>query len=198
MKTNFFENITALNIPGNWNLTIHTDEQGQFTVSALFRALHNADNATKGIPPLLLIGTAPELDEGFFEAITQPVQQTAGLYNNLNAYHKELERARLASKMEQDKKNKNNAKPKSAIAEARDSDIEIGETQPNKEEKRKAYVQTMIKINELNAACKYEEALAILPAATDYPEKEAELKVKLADLTRKRDQMAQALSLFNS
>lgn len=198
MKTNFFENITALNVPGKWNLAIHTDEEGQFTVSALFTALHNADNATKGIPPLLLKGTAPELDEGFFETITQPVQQTAGLYSNLNAYHKELEKARLASKMEQDKKNKGNAKPKPATGEAADSDIEIGEPQPNKEEKRKAYVQAMIKINELNAACKYEEALALLPSATDYPEKEAELKTKAADLARKRDQMAQALSLFNS
>ncbi|GAA3989805.1 hypothetical protein [Mucilaginibacter dorajii] len=198
MKTNFFENITALNVPGKWNLAIHTDEQGQFTVSALFTALHNADNATKGIPPLLLKGTAPELDEGFFETITQPVQQTAGLYNNLNAYYKELEKARLASKIEQDKKHKNNPKPKPATGAAGDSDIEIGEPQPNKEEKRKAYVQAMIKINELNAACKYEEALALLPSATDYPEKEAELKIKLADLTRKRDQMAQALSLFNS
>jgi PRTRC genetic system protein E len=198
MKTNFFENITALNVPGNWHLAIHTDEQGQFTVSALFTALHNADNATKGIPPMLLKGTAEEMDEGFFETITQPVQQTAGLYNNLNAYHKELEKARLASKMEQDKKNKNNSKPKSATDEAEGGNIELGEPQPNKEEKRKAYVQTMIKINELNAACKYEEALAILPTATDYPEKEAELTKHLADLTRKRDQMAQALSLFNA
>jgi PRTRC genetic system protein E len=199
MTTNFFENITALNVPGNWKLAIHADEQGQFTVSALFTALHNADNATKAIPPLLLKGTAPELDEGFFEAITQPVQQTAGLYNNLNAYHKELEKARLASKMVQDKKNKTAPKPTTETGEPdeENDNIEIGEPQPNKEEKRKAYVQTMIKINELNAACKYEEALAILPTATDYPEKEAELKTKLADLTRKRDQMAQALSLFN-
>jgi PRTRC genetic system protein E len=196
MTTNFFQNITALNVPGNWHLAIHTDEQGQLTVSALFTALHNADSATKGIPPMLLKGTAPELDEGFFETITQPVQQTAGLYNNLNAYHKELERARLASKMEQDKKNKNNPKP--ATGEAGDRDIELGEPQPGKEEKRKAYLQAMIKINELNAACKYEEALALLPTATDYPEKEAELKIKLADLTRKRDQMVQTLSLFNS
>jgi PRTRC genetic system protein E len=199
MKTNFFENISALNVPGNWKLAIHADEQGQFTVSALFTALHNADNATKAIPPMLLKGTATELDEGFFETITQPVQQTAGLYHNLNAYHKELEKARLASKMEQDKKNKNNPKPKAQTGGTdEESDIEIGEPQPSKEEKRKAYVQTMIKINELNAACKYEEAIAILPSATDYPEKEAELKTKLADLTRKRDQMAQALSLFNA
>src|SRR5260221_1590591 len=185
MKTNFFENINALNVPGNWKLTIHTDEQEQFTISALFTALHNADNATKAIPPMLLKGTATELDEGFFEAITQPVQQTAGLYHNLNAYHKELEKVRLASKMEQDKKNKNNPKQKPTTGEA-DGNIELSEPQPNKEEKRKAYVQTMIKINELNAACKYEEAIAILPTAIDYPEKEAELKTKLADLTRKR------------
>ncbi|NHA05588.1 PRTRC system protein E [Mucilaginibacter rubeus] len=197
MTTNFFQNINAMNVPGNWKLTVHTDEQGQFTVSALFTALHNADNATKAIPPMLFKGTATELDEGFFEAITQPVQQTAGLYHNLNAYHKELEKARVASKMEQDKKNKNNSKPKPATGET-DENIELREPQPNKEEKRKAYVQTMIKINELNAACKYEEAIAILPSATDYPEKEAELKTKLADLTRKRDQMAQALSLFNA
>ncbi|QEC74728.1 PRTRC system protein E [Mucilaginibacter ginsenosidivorax] len=198
MTTNFFENINAMNVPGNWKFAIHNDEQGQFTVSALFTGLHNADNATKAIPPMLFKGTATELDEGFFGAITQPVQETAGLYHNLNAYHKELEKARSASKMEQDKKNRNNAKPKPAAGESSDSDIEMGEPQPNKEEKRKAYVQTMIKINELNAACKYEEALTLLPSATDYPEKEAELKTKSADLTRKRDQMAQALSLFNT
>jgi len=197
MTTNFFQNIASLNVPGNWKLTLHTDETGNFTVSAIFTALHNADNALKGIPPMLLKGTSEELDEGFFETITKPVQETAGLYNNLNAYHKELEKARLASKMEQDKKNKNNNKPKTATAGTND-DIEVGEPQPNREEMRKTYVQTMIKINELNAACKYEEALALLPSATDYPEKEAELKTKLADLTRKRDQMAQALSLFNS
>jgi PRTRC genetic system protein E len=203
MTTNFFENITALNVPGKWALAIHTDEQGQFTVSALFTALHNADNATKVIPPMLLKGTATEMDEGFFETITRPVQQTAGLYNNLNAYHKELERARLASKMVQDKKNKTAPKPKIATEgddesdNVEDDNIEIGEPKPSKEDLKKAYTEAMKKISKLNAACKYEEALAILPSVTDYPEKEAELKKMLADLTRKKEQMAQALSLFN-
>lgn len=200
MKTNFFENIAAMNAPGNWKLTIHTDEQGGFTVSALFTALHNADNATKAIPPMLLKGTATEMDEGFFEAITQPIQQTAGLYNNLNAYHKELEKARLASKMVQDKKNKTAPKPKTEADEAYDEeneDIEVGAPQPNKEELKKAYNEAMQKISELNAACKYAEAIELLPSVDDYPEKAAELKGKLGDLTRKRNQMEQALSLFN-
>ncbi|MFA6083443.1 PRTRC system protein E [Mucilaginibacter sp.] len=201
MKTNFFENIAAMNVPGNWKLTLHTDEQGGFTVSALFTALHNADNATKAIPPILLKGTATELDEGFFETITQPVQQTAGLYNNLNAYHKELEKARLASKMVQDKKNKTAAKPKPETAESGEDDngdIEIGEPKPNAADMKKAYTEAMQKISELNAACKYAEAIEILPSPEDYPEKAAELKGKLGDLTRKKNQMAQALSLFNS
>lgn len=201
MKTNFFETINAMNVPGNWKLTLHTDEQGQFTVSALFTALHNADNATKAIPPMLLKGTAAELDEGFFETITQPVQQTAGLYNNLNDYHKELEKARVASKMVQDKKSKTAPKPKTETAEANEEEndnIEVGEPQPNKEEMKKAYTEAMKKISELNAACKYAEAIELLPAVTDYPEKEAELKKLLADLTRKKEQMAQALTLFNA
>ncbi len=203
MTTNFFENITALNVPGKWTLAIHTDEQGQFTVSALFTALHNADNATKVIPPMLLKGTATEMDEGFFETITQPVQQTAGLYSNLNAYHKELEKARLASKMVQDKKNKTAPKPKIATEGSDENDnedddnIEVGEPKPSTVDKRKAYAEAMVKISELNAACKYAEAIELLPPITDYPEKEAELKTKLADLTRKKNQMAQALSLFN-
>ncbi|MBT2560173.1 PRTRC system protein E [Pedobacter sp. ISL-68] len=196
MKTNFFENINEMHVPGNWKMTIHTDEQGQFTVSALFTALHNADNATKAIPPMLLKGTASEMDEGFFEAIAQPVQQTAGLYTNLNAYHKELEKARLASKMEQDKKSRNSPKPAKGNADA--EDIEVSETLPNREDKKREYAEAMAKVSELNATCKYGEALAILPKAEDHPEKEAELKKQLAELTKKKEQMAQVLSLFNA
>jgi PRTRC genetic system protein E len=199
MTTNFFQNIANLNVPGNWKLTLHTDEAGNFTVSALFTALQQADNALKAIPPMLLRGTATELDEGFFEAITEPVQQTAGLYHNLNAYHKGLEDARLKSKMEQDKKAKENkAKSKTATGDGGEDDIEISEPKPNKEEKRKAYTQAMIGINELKAACKYGEALALLPAIADYPEKEAELTKKAEELNRLKTQMDKNLALFNA
>jgi PRTRC genetic system protein E len=197
MKTNFFQNIASLNVPGNWKLTLHTDEDGNFTASALFNALHNADNALQTIPPMLLRGTAVELDEGFFEVITEPVQQTAGLYHNLNAYHKGLEEARLKSKMEQDKKAKENkAKPKTETGGAGEDDIEISEPKPSKEEKRKAYAQAMIGINELKAACKYGEALALLPAIADYPEKEAELTKKAEELNRLKAQMDKSLQLL--
>ena len=89
---------------------------------------------------------------------------------------KEVEEARLKSKMEQDKKAKEN-KAKAGANGSKD-DIEIGEPKPNKEEKRRAYVQAMIEVNELKAACKYGEALAVLPAISEYPEKETEITKK--------------------
>jgi PRTRC genetic system protein E len=194
MKTNFFENIAAMQVPGKWNMSIHTDEQGNFTISALFTALHNADNATKTIPPMLLKGSAGELDEGFFENIMQPVKETSGLYHNLNAYQKELEKARLASKMEQDKKAKA-AKSKAAPAgsDDDDEDIETGEPKPDKEELKRAYDEAMKQVAELDGGCLYDEALAILPSLTDYPDKGAELAKKRTDLERKSEQKKRLL-----
>jgi PRTRC genetic system protein E len=88
MTTNFFENIAGLNIPGNWKIAIHTDDKGQFTVSALFNIDGNGDNAYKVVPPMVLKGTAQEMDEGFFDTIEQPMQETAGLFHNMEAYLK--------------------------------------------------------------------------------------------------------------
>ncbi len=47
MKTDFFENIAQLNIPGNWKISIHTEDNLQFTVSALFTALMCCDNTAR-------------------------------------------------------------------------------------------------------------------------------------------------------
>jgi len=196
MKTNFFQNIADLNVPGNWKIAIHADDKGQFTVSALFNTNNNGDNAYKVVPPLLLKGTAQEMDEGFFDTIEQPVQETAGLFHNMEAYLKGLEEAKKQSKMEQDKKaqelkNKQQAKPKAA-----EEGIEVSEPKESKEEKKKRYDEAMKNIADLNDHCKYEEAIAILPSVEDYPEKQAELEKKLADLTRKKGQMEQAMKLF--
>jgi PRTRC genetic system protein E len=188
MTTNFFKNITDLQVPGKWNLAIHSDEQGNLTLSALFTALHNADNVTKTIPPMLLKGSAEELDNGFFEAITQPVQQTAVLYTNLNAYHKELEKAKQASKMEQGKKNKA-AKPKAEPKEGEEEDdMEMSEPKPDKEAQRKAYEEAIKKVTQLDSLCHYEEALDMLPTLIEFPEKANELDKKRAELERKREQ----------
>jgi tetratricopeptide (TPR) repeat protein len=143
-------------------------------------------------------GTAEELDEAFFDKIQAPVQDASGLFHNMDTYVKGLEEAKKQSKMEQDKKAQE-IKAKSATKASTTGDgIEISsEPKVRKEEKRKIYEDAMKKIGELNDTCKYEEALALLPSVTDYPEKQSELEKKKADLERKQQQYAQALQLFN-
>ena len=195
MNTNFFENIAGLNIPGNWKITIQTEDNIEFTVSALFTALQCGDNAAKAILPMLLKGTAQELNDGFFETITVPVQQTAGLYSNMESYLKGLEAAKLASKQEQD--NREKAK-KQAAANKSNEDIIVPDAKINKEEKKKAYDDTMQEVAELIKKLKFSDALNILPSITEYPHKEAELKKKTDYLKTQISLYEKALINFNA
>jgi PRTRC genetic system protein E len=190
MKTNFFENIANLNAPGIWKIGIHNDENGHFVVSALYSANQSNEPATKTIAPLIFKGTASDMDGGFFEAIQQPVQATAGLYSNIEAYNKNLDSAK--KKLSQG----NKSQPAKVKTDSTD-DIEVSEPKVSAEDKKKVYFDAIKKVVELNDACKYEEALAILPSVSDYPEKAEELNKRKGDLTRKKEQMAQALKLFN-
>lgn len=194
MKTNFFEHIANLNAPGIWKIGIQNDANGHFVVSALYAPVQSSEAATKMIAPLIFKGTVTEMDEGFFEAIERPVQATAGLYTNIEAYNKNLESAK--KKLSQGNKSQP-AKVKTNSTEENADDIEVGEPQPSAGDKKKAYFDAIKKVVELNDACKYEDALAILPSVDDYPEKAEELNKRKADLTRKKEQMAQALKLFN-
>jgi PRTRC genetic system protein E len=192
MNTNFFQNIADLQVQGSFKLAIHVADQGKFVVSLLFNTDGNGDSAYKVVPPMVLKGTAQELDEGFFEAIQKPIQQTAGLFQNMEAYLKSLEEAKKLSKMEADK-----AKPKPAPKTPASGDgIEVPEPKVDKEAKRKIYDEAMKQINELNYQCKYGDALKLLPTIEDYPEKQAELDKKRADLIRKKEQHDKMLQLF--
>lgn len=194
MNTDFFQHIASLNIPGNWKISIQTSDNIQFVVSALFTANNCGDNAAKSIPPMLLKGTSEELNAGFFETITAPVQVTAGLYASMEAYLKEVERARLASKEEQEKK----AKEKAAQNPKKTADTEMPEPKPSKEEKKQAYDDAMKNISELMGSMKYADALALLPSAQDYPDKKNELQKKEADLKRLQSQYENALFTINA
>lgn len=188
MKTNFFENIASLNAPGIWKIGIQNDANGHFVVSVLYAPVQSSEPATKMIAPLIFKGTIAEMDEGFFEAIERPVQATAGLHTNIEAYNKNLDSAK--SKLSQGNKSQPVKK-----TEATGDETEVGEPKLSAEDKKKAYTEAIRKVVELNDACKYEDALAILPTVDDYPEKTEELNKRKADLTRKKEQMA-ALQLF--
>jgi PRTRC genetic system protein E len=94
MTTNFFQQLAGLGFKGNFLLNINQDETGVQTVSVVLKK----DKAIDGLPPMLFKATADELDEGFFEQLAKPVQQTAGLISNLESYQKELEKAKKNAK----------------------------------------------------------------------------------------------------
>lgn len=62
------------------------------------------DSAKNKIVPLNVSGTPEELDEGFVEAIAEPVRKTAGLLVDMAAYEQAAEEAKAKSKMEEEKK----------------------------------------------------------------------------------------------
>ena len=119
----------------------------------------------------------------------KPIAETNQLFSNIEAYKQSLEQAKaeVAKKAAENK-----AKPK-ANEEKKDTAGTV-----SKEDKKKAYEAIIKQVAELNDACKYEEALALLPTIENYPEKEADIQKRTEDLTRKRDQKAQALQLFNA
>ena len=185
MKTNFFENIANLNAPGIWTIGIQNDENGDFTVSALYAPFKSNEPATRMIVPLIHRGTASDMDEGFFEATVTQVDSLKGLYSNIKAVTASVDAAK--------KKLGLGAKPQPAKPKGTD-EIEVGEPKVTAEDKRKAYTDIIRKVVELNDQCKYEDALNLLPSVADYPERKDELEKRRADLERKKSQY---LSLFN-
>jgi PRTRC genetic system protein E len=183
MTTNFFQNIIALNVPGHWNISITTDEQGKVKIIGMYNIPKNGTQASKVVPPFVMGGTAEEIDNQFFDTIEKPVQETAGFFNNMEDYRKGLEKAKAVASA----KTATTAKLATATV-AKTPDQEMPDP---KAEKKKTYDTALKTINDLQADCKYEEAIALIPPIEEYPDKEKELKILRSDLNRKKEQMAQ-------
>lgn len=149
MKTNFFNSIIALQVAGNWTINIAKETTERLIVSVLFFNDTIGDDARKKIPPILLKGTAQELDEGFFQVITQPVKETAQLFANMEQFLKEKEQAKINSQMEKDNATK---------------------VDKEKKDKQKKYEDAMKKVDELEADGKYRDAWMKVPQPELYPE----------------------------
>jgi PRTRC genetic system protein E len=183
MKTNFFEQVAGLKIDGNLLININTDKNGLMTVSAM---LSKAGN----IPPMVFTALAHELDEAFFDKLTEPVKQTKGLITNLDSYKKELDKAK-----------KQPAKDGKATAAATtnddDDDDDNGNTgdlfsqlQDDTQAKaeRKQYVdEALLKAKELAKQMKYVEALAQLPDPADYSEQAELIEAKRAEIQKGKE-----------
>jgi PRTRC genetic system protein E len=149
MNTNFFNQIAELEITGDLQLTISKGVENKLIVSILLQNDQCGDNAKQLIPPLNLRGTAEELDEGFFESITVPLETASGLMVNMEAYMKQLENAQKQSAMEKEKTDKE---------------------KKAKDEKEKKYNEAMAKADELDKEGKPRDAWMKVPNSNDFPE----------------------------
>lgn len=171
METNFFKSILALQVAGNWKINIAKEDTDRLIVSVLFFNDTIGDDARKKVPPILLKGTAEELDKGFFEAIEEPVKDTAQLFANMEQFLKEKEQAKVSSQMEMDNALK---------------------MDKEKTEMQKQYEQAMKKADELETAGKFKEAWMTVPQADLYPEYKDIIHARKAELSDKF-----SIDLFN-
>ena len=161
--TDFFSHIAALDFTGGLQMVLKKDGDA-LIVSLLLTNEQCADKAKALIPPLVLKGTAQELDSGFFNQVTAPIETTSGLLTNMEDYLKAQEAAKLQSRMEKDKENK----------ERKEGDA-----------KDKKLNDALQQAAQLEKEGKYKEAWAKLPDPSKYPERAEELRKKRKELSDK-------------
>jgi len=157
MTTNFFSLVTQLEFTGNLNISIQKATDNSWIVSVLLQNSGCGDDAKNRIPPLNLRGTAEDMDSGFFENITQPIQSASYLMVNMDSFMVQLEEAKKHSAME-----KQNAEKESKA----------------KEEREKKYKDAMKKAEDFENESKFKDAWSALPKVSEYPEYTKEIAEK--------------------
>ncbi len=162
-KTDFFKQIATMDIEGNLQLNI-TKEDEKLIVSVFLQNENCGDNAKNFIPPLVLKGTAEELDNGFFENIVEPIEATSGLMVDMENYLQAQEKAERESAMEKEKEKQ----------EAQE-----------KAERKKKFDKAMEKVEKLAEEKKYRQAWTAVPNSTDFPEFAEKIKSRQKELEKK-------------
>jgi PRTRC genetic system protein E len=164
MNANFFNQIAQLQIIGDLQLTIAKGAENNLIVSVMLQNEQCGDNAKNIIPPLNLRGTAEELDNGFFENITTPIQTASGLMVDMESFMKQLEETKKQSAMEKDK---------------------VDRQKKELEAKDKKFKDAMAKADELEKEGKFREAWVKVPEITEFPEKADEIRKRKRELSDK-------------
>lgn len=162
--TNFFNQIAQLQIIGDLHITIAKGAEDRLIVLVMLQNEACGDNAKHTIPPLNLRGTAEELDSGFFENITTPIESASGLMVDMEGYMKQLEDTKKQSAMEKEK-----ADSKKKEQEAKD----------------KKFSDAMAKAEELEKDGKFREAWIKVPEIHEFPFKAEEIRKRKSELSAK-------------
>jgi len=162
--TNFFNQIAQLQIIGDLHITIAKGAEDRLIVLVMLQNEACGDSAKHTIPPLNLRGTAEELDSGFFENITTPIESASGLMVDMEGYMKQLEDTKKQSAMEKEK-----ADSKKKEQEAKD----------------KKFSEAMAKADELEKEGKFREAWIKVPEVHEFPFKAEEIRTRKSELSAK-------------
>ena len=160
MQTNFFRHIAKMGLTGDLHFTLRPTEENSFVLSVLLNNEQCGDEARKLIPPLNLKGTAEELDNGFFDSISTPLQTASGLMVNMESFMKQLEEVKKKSAMEKEKTDKE---------------------KKEKEAKEKKYKDAFQKAEALEKEGKYKDAWSALPKVSENPDFAEAIRKKQAE-----------------
>ena len=149
MQTNFFRQIAKMGLKGDLQITLRPTTENNLVLSVLLNNEQCGDDARKLIPPLNLRGTAEELDNGFFETVSTPLQTASGLMVDMESFMKQLEETKRQSAMEKEKSDKE---------------------KKEKEAKEKKYKEAFQKAETLEKEGKYKDAWSALPKASEHPD----------------------------
>lgn len=127
---------------------------GQLTVATLPKSNELKDEAQNHIVPLTVTGTPQELDAGFLQTVTRPIQKASGLIANMVQFEAQADKAAANSKAAKEAKSKESKEER---------------------EKREKYEKLMKKAEEMTTAKNYREALNLLGQAKSHAN-EAQLK----------------------
>jgi len=164
MNANFFNQIAQLQITGDLQLTIAKGAENNLIVSVMLQNDQCGDKAKNIIPPFNLRGTAEELDNGFFNKITTPIQTASGLMVDMEGFMKQLEEAKKQSAMEKEKTDRQ---------------------KKEQEAKDKKFKDAMAKADELDKEGKCRDAWMKVPVITEFPEKADEIRKRKSELSAK-------------
>lgn len=162
--TNFFNQIAQLQIIGDLHITIAKGAEDRLIVLVMLQNEGCGDSAKHSIPPLNLSGTAEELDHGFFENITAPMEYASGLMVDMEGYMKQLEDTKKQSAMEKEK------------ADSKKKETEV---------KDKKFSDAMAKADELEKEGKFREAWIKVPEVHEFPLKADEIRRRKSELSAK-------------
>ncbi|MFC6100825.1 hypothetical protein [Olivibacter domesticus] len=144
MNSTFFQQINSLQ-KGTYLITIDNTAD-MMVVATLFRPAKCGDKAIKAVPSFNFKASPQEIDEGYFDKITAPVEATQTMATNADHYLHQLEEARQQTAMARAAENVKN-------------------------DKQRKFEAAMQKVDKLVEEGKFREAWKKCPDIKEFPEK---------------------------